>query len=134
VAAPSASALWGLTLSRERGLFFLARWLLLAVPGIAALWRTRRATAGLIGFAAASTLLIIAGTGFWNGGNCVGPRYLVITVPFLAYAAVFAPRLWPARAWAVQGIGCGLAAAALLQLWFATATFPFHAPAVPDPI
>jgi hypothetical protein len=138
ITLPGAAGLFGVTFSRERGLFFLSPWLLLAIPGLFALWRRPdgRALALLCGFAALFPVLLIAATPYWQGGDCVGPRYLAIAIPFLGWAALAAPSASAHPAWrrGIRVVGGGLAGLSVLQLWFAFATFPFYPPDVPDPV
>ncbi|HET7422721.1 MAG TPA: hypothetical protein VFJ92_04105 [Gemmatimonadales bacterium] len=82
---PTWEALYGITLSPYRGLFFLSPVLLLSLPGLALLWRDRRfrSIAVLVALLLAGFLLYVASYLFWSGGDAVGPRFLVPLVPFL---------------------------------------------------
>jgi hypothetical protein len=135
---PHAKALFGLLLSRQRGLFFLSPWLVLAVPGLWVLLRdpARRDLGGFVTLTTVVAFLLVYMTEHWHGGDCVGPRYVVFVVPLLAYAAAFAPRVLPAGmpGRALIAVGLGLGMVGLAQLWLPFATFPFHAVNVPDPI
>ncbi|MBI3784255.1 MAG: hypothetical protein HY270_12735 [Deltaproteobacteria bacterium] len=82
---PRWEAVWGITFSPYRGLFFLSPFLLLAVPGTWRLLRqpaTRPATL-------LSTLIVLAhGLAIvswydWRGGYAIGPRNLLPVLPFL---------------------------------------------------
>ena len=86
ITAPTAAAIWGLTGSPFRGLFFCAPVLLLALPGVWLALRDRRsraaanvALAGCLGL-----FLVIAASAMWWGGFAVGPRYLLPALPLLA--------------------------------------------------
>lgn len=81
--SPSLEALWGITFSPYRGLFFLSPFLLIAVVWIARLPRGERLVAGTV--VAAFFLLNVSFNG-WHGGYTVGPRYLLPAVPFLGLA------------------------------------------------
>jgi hypothetical protein len=135
---PRADALFGLLLSRQRGLFFLSPWLVLAVPGLWALLRdpARRDLGGFVMLATVTAFALVSMTEHWHGGDCVGPRYVVFVVPLLVYAVAFAPRALPAGTpgRALAAVGFGLGAAALAQLWLPLVTFPFHPVDVPDPL
>lgn len=72
---PELEALWGITFSPYRGLFFIAPILLLAVI----LLRERFAW-----LAFTIVLLINASFFGWHGGYAIGPRYLLHVIPFLA--------------------------------------------------
>jgi 4-amino-4-deoxy-L-arabinose transferase-like glycosyltransferase len=91
---PTWAALYGITLSPYRGLFFLSPVLLLSVPGLVFLWRDprSRSTAGLVTLLLGGFLLYVASYLYWSGGDAVGPRFLVPLVPFLMLPV--------ARAWA----------------------------------
>jgi hypothetical protein len=95
---PRLDALLGVTFGLHRGLFFLSPFLLLALPGYAALWRApeRRLELAVLALAPAAFLLFNGSSAMWSGGFGVGPRYLVPCLPFLALAAGFGL----AEAWA----------------------------------
>ena len=78
---PSRAALWGLTFSEYRGLFFASPFLLLSFLGLR---RMKRSDAIVILAIAAIFFLAIAGFNGWHGGSAFGPRYLVPMVPLLA--------------------------------------------------
>jgi hypothetical protein len=82
---PTWSALWGITLSPYRGLFFLSPVLLLCLPGLVFLWRDPRlrSIAVLVAALLAGFLLYVASYLYWSGGDAIGPRFLVPLVPFL---------------------------------------------------
>ena len=71
---PRLDALWGITFSPYRGLFYLAPIVLLALAGL----RDRMVWAifGVL-------LLLNASFNGWHGGYAVGPRYLVAAIPLL---------------------------------------------------
>jgi hypothetical protein len=108
---PTWSALWGITLSPYRGLFFLSPVLLLCLPGLIFLWRDPRfrSTAMLVAALLAGFLLYVASYLYWSGGDAIGPRFLVPLVPFLMLPV--------ARAWSEWSGGVGrIALWALLLL------------------
>jgi len=83
------AALWGLSFSPFRGLFFLSPFLLLAFPGLV-MWIKRGGWEWLVCLAAPLLLFaFICTIFFWNGGTSIGPRYLIVTLPFLALPVVF---------------------------------------------
>jgi len=89
---PSLEALWGITFSPYRGLFFRSPFLLLGFIGLVRMLRDPewRAEGRLAAWAALSFLAFNASSVMWDGGFAVGPRYLLPMVPFLTLAAGFA--------------------------------------------
>ncbi|MBX6772205.1 MAG: hypothetical protein IRY83_10805, partial [Chloroflexi bacterium] len=85
---PHLDALWGITFSSYRGLFFLSPVLLLALPGYLALWRRRqnRPEFWILLLAPTAFLLFNSSSAMWEGGFAIGPRYLIPSLPFLAAA------------------------------------------------
>jgi hypothetical protein len=95
----------GLLLDQEFGLLVYAPFLVLAVPGLAALARVRPAAA-LAGSALVASVLVVAGSWhMWRGGFNPPGRFLVPVLPVLVAAAAMALR---------RGVG---AAAALAIGW-----------------
>ena len=96
---PTWAALYGITVSPYRGLFFLSPILLLCLPGLVFLWRdTRfRSTAALVATLLAGFLLYVASYLYWSGGDAIGPRFLVPLVPFLMLPVARAWSEWSAR-------------------------------------
>jgi hypothetical protein len=97
---PHLDALWGITFSLYRGVFFLSPYLLLALAGYQVLWRRGfRAEVGVLLGAPLVFFLFNASSAMWQGGFGVGPRYVVASLPFLALAAgIGVARLWQTRA------------------------------------
>lgn len=89
---PRADALWGLTFSDFRGLFFSAPWLLLAIPGALRGWRNRGQRPEWLVALVGSSLYFWLNTSLvdWQGGWTTGPRYLVPILPLLALLAAAA--------------------------------------------
>ena len=98
---PSGDALYGLTISPYRGLFFLSPSLLLALPGYVYLRRRVNASGFLtILLLPWAFLIVIAMFAVWDGGSAIGPRYLIAAIPFLAVpVGVFIDcvRGWPTK-------------------------------------
>jgi hypothetical protein len=89
------AGVFGLLLSRWRGLFLYSPVLLFAFAGGWQAWREgqrMRVVACAAGFAAC--VLFVSSIGPWWGGWANGPRYLIVVLPLLA---IFAPRTgaWP---------------------------------------
>ncbi len=82
-------ALWGLTFSPFRGLFFASPFLLLAFPGFL-LWKRRGGWEWLVCLLGPVALYLFVSTiAYWHGGISVGPRYLVEIIPLLALPVIF---------------------------------------------
>lgn len=83
-------ALWDITFSPYKGLFFRSPFLLLAFPGLVKLWQAGRFRAEVV-----ASLVILTGYFFhaasfydWGGGHTAGPRYLVAMLPFMAFPVI----------------------------------------------
>ena len=130
---PRLGALYGITLSPYRGLFFAAPVLLFALAGLVAMARDRSQRRVLITIAAiaGSYFAVIASFNGWDGGWAFGPRYVLPVVPFLGIPMLFALRSCPRPAIALW------VAAALLSFavhFIATSTDAMPSPSVHDPI
>jgi 4-amino-4-deoxy-L-arabinose transferase-like glycosyltransferase len=84
---PHWDAIWGISFSPFRGLFFFAPVVLLAFAGG---WLALRdpkqrpvAVVSLLSFA--TMFLFVSSSAMWWGGFAVGPRYLVPVIPMLAF-------------------------------------------------
>ena len=87
---PAANALWGLTVSPYRGIFFLSPFLLLSVPGAWMMGRRFLREAAAVCGIPCVLVPTMAMFAYWNGGgDAVGPRLLVVCLPFAALPAVF---------------------------------------------
>lgn len=98
---PRLDAVWGITFSPFRGLFFLSPILLLCLPGFY-LWLKSRRYLGefwvSIGVIVAMFLFNTSSIMWW-GGFAIGPRYFLPAVPFLALAAGIAFQAWFEYRW-----------------------------------
>ncbi|WP_322513152.1 hypothetical protein [Chloroflexus sp.] len=129
--APQWEAIWGLTFSEFRGLFFRAPWLLLAIPAywIGWRWRARRAEWWVLLLVPLTFLLFYGSSIMWWGGFAAGPRYIVPMIPFLALPAA----LLIGKGWERTGLQIGaliLLGVSFALVWIeATATqlFPSDA-------
>jgi len=89
--APSWEAFWGITFGPYRGLFFLSPFLLWAVPGFWYFVRDREwrpegvLSVGIV----AAHLLLISSWYDWRGGFAIGPRNLLLILPYLVVAVAF---------------------------------------------
>lgn len=99
LSVPRGDALWGITFSSFRGLFFYSPILLFSLAGFI-FWyfennnRPEFWTFLLISFA---LLLFNASSVMWWGGFAVGPRYLLPSLPFMAFPIVFALKNYETR-------------------------------------
>ena len=89
--APNGEAFWGITFSPYRGLFFLSPFLLWAVPGFWYFVRDRewRSEGVLSVTIVAAHLLLISSWYDWRGGFAIGPRNLLLILPYLVVAVAF---------------------------------------------
>jgi len=99
IQVPSVEALYGITVSPYRGLFFVSPVLLLAFTGFSAMKRDQRFWSIVI--VVSTYVLTIASFNGWNGGWAFGPRYLVPIVPLLGIV-MMAPRFRPL--WVIAAI------------------------------
>lgn len=90
LAGPNLRALWDITFSAYRGLFFRSPFLLVAPVGFYHLWQQRRYRLEV----AVNALVVIGyflyASSFydWAGGHAAGPRYLVAMLPFMAFPLI----------------------------------------------
>ena len=117
---PSWSALWGITGSPYRGLFFLSPFLLFAFPGFYFWWKRQEYCAEFFLFlwVCVSFLLFNSSSAMWSGGFAVGPRYLVPIIPFLVLPIVYVIR--DTRSWWTHGIVSGLIVLSFILVWIET--------------
>jgi hypothetical protein len=89
--SPHWEAIWGITFSPFRGLYFYSPVLLFALPGFFQWWRSRRSH-GEFWVAFTCTCIVFlfnASSIMWWGGFAIGPRYMLPMLPFMALALVF---------------------------------------------
>ncbi len=98
---PHVDAIWGITFSPFRGLFFLSPILLLCLPGFWLWWKSKQFRAEFWVSAAAVVSMFLFNTSsvMWWGGFAVGPRYFLPALPFIALAVGFAARQWANVLW-----------------------------------
>ena len=92
---PDPEALRHLVWGEYRGLFFWSPALLMAVPGIAVLFREDRRSAWMVTIVFVLVMLQVGSFYSWFGGYAVGPRYLAPAVPFVGLAAAYGIKRFP---------------------------------------
>jgi hypothetical protein len=130
---PTLGAIWGLTFSPFRGLFFVSPILLLSLPGLVLLrrslfraeWITTLAI--VLGF-----FVLISASAQWWGGWSAGPRYLVPLLPFLVWPLTATidrmarlPAMWRTAAWIIT---IGLILISIVNVWALTLGGQYYAP------
>lgn len=99
---PTFPRMWGLVFSLNRGLFLYSPILCLAPLGWLICLRQQRS---LVGFSVLSILVslsllaMIAGFQDWGGGAAFGPRYLIMSFPFLIIGVAIALERIPRSIW-----------------------------------
>lgn len=121
---PKWEAIVGSTVAPSNGLFALAPWWLLAMPGGVYLWR--RGERALVITVVGLTLIFfyfVTSLTAWHAGWEVGPRYIVALQPFLLplVAAAFAE--WRDD-WRKVAAGAGLVLIGVVVYTASTATLP----------
>ncbi len=98
IGRPKLAALWGITFSPYRGVFYQAPFLLAAFPGFYLFSRRKdlRAEFFLCLAAVLAFFLFNAGYAYWDGVGSVGARFLIPVLPFLVLSIVGAAKRWPA--------------------------------------
>ena len=100
IGLPKIHALWGITFSPHRGIFYQSPVLLLAFPGLwlffkqKQLWKEFWLCFSIVtGFIAFNS-----GYAYWDGVGTVGARFMVPCLPFLVLLAFSAVVKWPKQA------------------------------------
>lgn len=75
--------------SGYRGLFFYSPWLLLAIPGLSIMLKRKdyRLEGALCLFIFIAYVLLNSSYWKWDGGWAFGPRFIILSIPFLVVAA-----------------------------------------------
>lgn len=134
---PSAEALHGLLTHPGVGLFPLTPVLAVGCVGLGLLWRdhARRADASCAIAVVLLTVLAIASMNNWRGGWTIGPRYLAVAVPFLAWGALHGlQRIAQVSEGHAVVFGTACAAAALVASGLPSAYYPHLPPEVTRPL
>lgn len=83
-------AAWKLLFHPRLGLFATTPFFAFAIVGVVVAWRRARVPTAVALFACTTTYLVICLMNNWEGGWVIGPRYLVVTLPFVAVASALA--------------------------------------------
>jgi hypothetical protein len=132
---PKLEALYGLTFSPFRGLFFLSPALLLAIPGFIYWYRrgVYRTEYWVCLWSVISTLLFYSSSAMWWGGFAVGPAYMTATIPYMVLPIAFFLG-WHHRSPWVWRLVVGLTAASVLLVWAETIAGQSFPDLTPNPL
>jgi len=136
---PKLTRLWGIIFSPQRGLLFLAPWLAVGFMGaiysifdgkITVGWRIALAT-GALGFP-----LIMAGFVDWMAGDSMGPRHLLVSMPFIGIGVSRGYTLAVSEAqmkW-LHGVSIGLVISSFLMCAVGAWVFPYFGQNITNPL
>jgi hypothetical protein len=133
LSTPSWRAFIGSTLDPDNGLVTLAPWLVLAIPGAITLARTDRRTAITCSAVIVVSLWFISSLAFWRAGWEVGPRYIVMMLPFALPLVAAQLEAWRQRT-VVVGAAAGLVVASVVVYTASAMTFPYWIDYVKNPL
>jgi hypothetical protein len=111
---PLVAGLYGFLLSPAKSVFLFAPPLVLAIPGLWPLGRRRPGLAVLAAAGPAAYLLFFSRYTQWEGGYCVGPRYMLPAMALLCLG--LGPLLEARGAWIKRAAGILLVAGIFVQL------------------
>ncbi|MEJ7603110.1 MAG: hypothetical protein WKG01_34805 [Kofleriaceae bacterium] len=127
-------AFWGSLFRRDNGLFALAPWLLLALPGGFVLARAgQRGVALLCGAVLVLYVLFISSINFWRGGWGIGPRYITAMLPFLLPLVAAQLAALRSRPW-LLGAAAGTIVVGVIIYTLTSATFPYWPESIAHPL
>jgi len=124
---PQLYPLYQVTFGPARGLFYGSPVLLLALPGVALLWKRHRAEAIFIAAVWLAVTLMHSGYDLWSGGSSYGPRFQIAVLGLLAIPLAAAAQRWPLMFKA-------LAAVSIFFMLAVTAHSPFMPEGLRDPL
>jgi hypothetical protein len=132
VQMPRLAALWGITFSPFRGLFYVAPVALLGVVALLVWLRKRERLAEALTVTGVVLFFFAFNVSFngWHGGNSFGPRYLIPLLPLLALALYRLPR----KRSSLLLIALLLASFSLLNSFAATAVDPQPSEQISHPL
>ncbi len=133
---PSLEALWGVTFSPYRGLFFLSPFLLLAIPGFWYLLRMRQwRPEGVLWLSLVLTQLALVSAWYdWRGGFAIGPRNLLNILPFMMPPVAACILVWREKR-LLRVLAWGMATVSFGIVWIASISGQDFAPiAISNPV
>jgi hypothetical protein len=116
---PDPEALRQLVWGEYRSLLFWSPALVMAIPGIAVLFRQDARWAVVVTAIFALVMVQVASFYSWFGGYAVGPRYLAPAIPFVGLAAAYGIKRFP-----IPGAALTIGSVALMGLVAAIAIDP----------
>jgi hypothetical protein len=119
-----SEAFIGSTVAPHFGLFALSPFLFLVFPGLVVLWKRERAVAIVCASIVVIYILFVSSINFWRGGWSVGPRYIVVMLPFLLPPITAQLDAWKNQ-WAPMLFAGALAIVGVVIFSVTTATFPY---------
>jgi hypothetical protein len=132
---PRFEALYGLTFSSFRGLFFLSPALLLAIPGFIYWYRQSvyRAELWVCLWSVVSTFLFYSSSIMWWGGFAVGPAYLTAIIPYMVFPIAFLLGQHDKSPW-MWRLVVSLTIASVLLVWAETIAGQSFPDLTPNPL
>lgn len=122
----------GSFLRPDNGLFFLAPWLVLAVPGTVMLAKKHAGHAWVGASVIVIYALFVSSINFWRGGWGVGPRYITAMLPFMLPAV--AALLSRVDARLARGALAGTIVVGVVVYALSSATFPYWPDSMQHPL
>jgi hypothetical protein len=132
---PRLEAIYGLTFSPFRGLFFSSPALLLVIPGFVIWYRRRsfRAEWWVCLSAVLSSFLFYSSSVMWWGGFAVGPAYLAAMIPYVVIPIVFFLDVCHPRPW-IWLLSVALTAVSIALIWAQTIAGQSFPDMTPNPL
>ncbi|MFZ6028801.1 MAG: hypothetical protein ACOYYS_13885 [Chloroflexota bacterium] len=135
ITAPHWEAIYGLTFSPFRGMFYLSPALLLAIPGFVYWFRKNslRAEFWVVLWSVGITFLFYGSSVMWWGGFAVGPAYLAAMIPMLAFPFAYFLDRHAGHAW-VQALAVALVVLSIALIWAETIAGQSFPDMTPNPL
>lgn len=130
---PTWVAFSGSTISPDNGLITLAPWLLVALPGVVTLARRDLLTALTCVAVMFVSVWFVSSIEFWRAGWEVGPRYIVMMLPFMLPLIAAQLEAWRER-WELIALTSGLVVVGVVVYAGSAMTFPYWIEYVKNPI